>query len=306
MIAVIFNPTARGDRAEGFRQQVARLSPSARLLPTASAGDATRLAHEAGRDGARIVVAAGGDGTVNEVVNGLAQLPLGNRPALGVLPLGTVNVFAKEIGLSGVLDRDWKTLEAGHSQTIDLAVARHAGGDRWFIQMAGAGLDSAAIARVQWRLKKRLGPLAYLWAGIGALCGPLPFIQVRGGPNELSGQLALIGNGRFYGGRVPVFPEARLDDGKLDLALLARVNVLSLIRASIALRTGRLLHLSGVVHQQAPEFQFEGPASALFQVEGDNMGPLPVRFCIEPKAIQIVIPRSRQEPAIDTKVHAEG
>ncbi len=306
MIAVIFNPTAQGDRAEGFRRQVARLSSSARFLPTTCSGDATRLALEAGRDGARIVVAAGGDGTVNEVVNGLVQLPIDQRPAFGVLPLGTVNVFAKEIGLSGSLERDWATLETGHCQTIDLAVARHAGGDRWFIQMAGAGLDSAAIAQVQRRLKKLLGPIAYLWAGVQALCGPLPCIRVRGGPIELSGQLALIGNGRFYGGRIPVFPEARLDDGKLDLALLQRVNVLSLVRASIALRTGRLLHLSGVLHQQAPEFQFEGPAPAQFQVEGDNIGPLPVRFCIAPKALRIVIHHSQQEPAIDRKVHAGG
>ncbi len=306
MIAVIFNPTARGDRARAFREQVTRLSSSARLFPTRAAGDATRLAQEAALTGARIVVAAGGDGTVNEVVNGLVLVPRGQRPALGVLPLGTVNVFAKEIGLSGRLDVDWTTLEAGWSRTIDLAVARHAGGTRWFIQMAGAGLDSAAIARVQWQLKKLLGPLAYLWAGLEALAGPLPLIRVQGGPTELSGQLALIGNGRFYGGRLSVFPEARLDDGRLDLALLRHANILSLARAGLALRSGRLLRMSGVSHQQAPEFHFAGPAPAVFQVEGDNVGPLPVCFGVEPKALQIVIPRSRREPAVDIEVRVGG
>ncbi len=299
MIAVIFNPSARGDKAKGLRAQLDRLGHGVELLPTSGPGDATRLALGAGLRGIETVVAAGGDGTVNEVVNGLACVPFGCRPKLGVLPLGTINVFAKEIGLASGVAENWATVQAGRVRTIDLAVATHSGGDRWFIQMAGAGLDAAAIARVQWKLKKWIGPGAYLWAGLGALAGPLPDIHVTGGPADLKGQLALVGNGRFYGGRFPVFPHAHLDDGQLDLAFLARANLLTLARAAVAVNAGRLLQMSGVVHQQAPEFQFHCHRTAPFQVEGDNIGVLPARFSIQRNALRVLIPASESEPTID-------
>ena len=289
--AVIFNPSARGNKARRFVHEVSRLNPQTKLLPTTAAGDATRLAVEAAHDGADIIVAAGGDGTVNEVVNGLASLPRSQRPSFGVLPLGTINVFAKEIGLSGHLETDWAIIRAGHSQLIDLALAEHSGGQRWFVQMAGAGLDAAAIDRVQWRLKKVAGPIAYLWAGIGALLSPLPVVQATGGPTPTGGQLVLLGNGRFYGGRFPVFPKAKLNDGRLDLAVLPKASILSLTRAAIAVRTGRLLKMSGIVHQQEPQFELTCPSPARFQVEGDNIGSLPARFSVQPEALRILIPR---------------
>jgi diacylglycerol kinase (ATP) len=306
VIAVIFNPSARGDKAESLRAQLSRLGRGAELLPTSGPGHATQLALEAGLLGIPTVVAAGGDGTVNEVVNGLAAVPAATRPRLGVLPMGTINVFAKEIGLGPDIASNWAIIAGGMTRTIDLAVATHSGGNRWFIQMAGAGLDAAAIARVQWRLKKRIGPGAYLWAGLCALAGPLPDIHVTGGPADVKGQLALVGNGRFYGGRVPVFPKARLNDGQLDLALLPRANLLTLARAAIALNGGRLLQMSGTLHQQSAEFHFHCHRTAPFQVEGDNIGVLPARFSIQPNALRVLIPASESEPTIDSRGHAGG
>lgn len=306
MIAVIFNPSARGDKAESLRAQLSRLGRGVELLPTASPGHATQLALEAALRGLPTVVAAGGDGTVNEVVNGLAASPAASRPTLGVLPLGTINVFAKEIGLGPDIPANWAVIAGGVTRRIDLAVATHPGGSRWFIQMAGAGLDAAAIARVQWRLKKRIGPGAYLWAGLCALAGPLPDIHVTGGPADVKGQLALVGNGRFYGGRVPVFPEAKLDDGQLDLALLPRANLLTLARAAVALNGGRLLQLSGTLHQQSADFHFHCHRTAPFQVEGDNVGVLPARFSIQPNALRVLIPASESEPTIDSRGHDGG
>ncbi len=291
MIAVIFNPTARGDKAIVFKSRLSALAGPIRLLPTRGPGDAGILAAQAAAEGIGTVVAAGGDGTVNEVANGLAsagRFPIG--PRLGVIPLGTVNVFAKELGLPSDLGAAWECIRAGRTTRIDLAVAQHSGGSRWFVQMAGAGLDSQAIARVDWALKKRVGPLAYVWAGFRALHGPLPRIDVTGGPGPVSGELALLGNGRFYGGRFPVFPAACLSDGKLDLALLEHANVLSLARAAVAVAAGRLLHLSGIRHQCAANFRFEAAGRAPFQVEGDNVGHLPVEFRVQPGAIDVLVP----------------
>jgi diacylglycerol kinase (ATP) len=286
--AVIFNPTARGDHAVAFQRQLAGLSPGIRLLPTRSPGDATRLALEAALDGATTVVAAGGDGTVNEVVNGLADRPDAQRPSLGVIPLGTVNVFAKELGLPNTIPACWNIIQSGHSRLIDLALARHAGGSRWFIQMAGAGLDAIAIARVHLPLKRLIGPGAYLWAGLGAIVRPLPTIQIRIGPESVSGQLALVGNGRFYGGRFSVFPQAHLDDGRLDLAVLNRAHPFALARAGIAAFRGRLLQHPGVVHRQSTTFDFSGPVASPFQVEGDNIGTLPVSFTVAPSVLRVL------------------
>ncbi len=290
MIAVIFNPTARGDKAVGFRRQLAALSGPIQLRPTRGPGDASILAAAAAAEGIGTIVAAGGDGTVNEVVNGLAaagSFPIG--PRLGVLPLGTVNVFAKELGLPSDLATGWEIIRAGRGECIDLAWADHGGGRRWFVQLAGAGLDSQAIAQVDWGLKKRVGPLAYVWAGFRALRSPLPVIRVTGGPEPVSGQLVLLGNGRFYGGRFPVFRGASLSDGRLDLAVLARANLLSLTRAAVAMAAGRLGRFSGIVHQQAPSFSLSAEAPVSFQVEGDNIGFLPASFHIRPRAIQVIV-----------------
>lgn len=306
MIAVIFNPSARGNKAQSLQAQLAHLGSHVELLPTTGPGDATRLALESGLQGIPTVVAAGGDGTVNEVVNGLAAIPAEIRPSLGVLPLGTINVFAKEIGLGSEIAANWAIVQAGVTRRIDLAAATHRGGHRWFVQMAGSGLDASAISRVQWQLKKRIGPGAYLWAGIAALAGPLPDIHVTGGPVALKGQLALVGNGRFYGGRLPVFPMARLDDGRLDLAVLPRANLFTLARAAIALHTGRLLRMSGVLHQQSSEFHFHCHQTAPFQVEGDNIGELPARFSIQRNALRVLIPASESERTIDSGGHDGG
>ena len=200
-------------------------------------------------------------------------------------------VFAKEIGLPPSIEAGWEIIRAARTETIDVACASHPGGRRWFVQMAGAGLDSRAIAQVNWELKKKIGPLAYIWAGFRSLWGPLPEIRVSGGSEPVTGQLALIGNGRFYGGRFPVFPEASLSDGRLDLALLTRANLLSLSRVGVALARGRLSGFSGIVHQQAPSFGFSATVPVTFQVEGDNIGELPVDFRVQPRALQVIVPR---------------
>ena len=128
MIAVIFNPTARGDKATAFRARLTRATQAAQaqgvsieLRPTRRAGDGVVQAHEAVASGCTTVVAAGGDGTVNEVVNGLARWPDGtDRARLAVLPLGTVNVFAKELGIPTDFDAGWQLLLRGAERRVDL------------------------------------------------------------------------------------------------------------------------------------------------------------------------------------------
>src|SRR5438093_3407711 len=168
---IIFNPAARGDKARGFRKHLDDLAAHAVLKPTVTAGNARTLAAEAVREGFEVVVAAGGDGTVNEVLNGIGDVPDAfARVRLGVLPLGTVNVLAYELGIPSSLDAACAVLRAGHERVIDLPQIDFCGSDktvtRLFTQMAGFGWDARACQLVNWPLKKRVGRFAYFVAGV--------------------------------------------------------------------------------------------------------------------------------------------
>ena len=160
---VIFNPTARGEKAQRFRRHLDAIGAQCTLKLTTAAGDARRLAAEAVAEGFEVIVAAGGDGTLNEVLNGLGDAPDGfERARLGVLPLGTVNVFARELAIPTRLELAWQAIGQGREMRIDLPrVEYQVQGKpqrRYFAQLAGAGLDARAIELVQWELKKRDWP----------------------------------------------------------------------------------------------------------------------------------------------------
>ena len=204
---VIFNPTARGEKARRLRRDLEAIGPEATLKLTSAAGDARRLAAEAVREGFEVVVAAGGDGTLNEVLNGLGDAPDGfERARLGVLPLGTVNVFAQELAIPSKLELAWQIVRQGRETRLDLpcveyrANADDSGQRHYFAQLAGAGLDARAIQLVKWQVKKAVGPLAYVLAGLHAVLGAPSKIMAVGPGHSATGELVLIGNGRLYGG----------------------------------------------------------------------------------------------------------
>jgi diacylglycerol kinase family enzyme len=173
-------------------------------------GDAGRLAAEAVREGFEIVVAAGGDGTVNEVLNGMAGVPAAfEQSRMGVIPLGTVNVFARELKIVSGLAGAWAVLEGGHEARIDLPfvdfISKGKMERRYFAQLAGAGLDARAVELVHWDLKKKVGALAYVVAGLKALSNPQSSIIVTADAQSVTGELVLVGNGILYGGDFRVF-----------------------------------------------------------------------------------------------------
>src|ERR1700722_16837023 len=226
---VIFNPTARGDKAKHFRRHLDVIGAECALKQTTAAGGARPLAAEAIREGFDTIIAAGGDGTLNETLNGMGDVPDGFvRARLGVLPLGTVNVFAKELGLPTKLEEAWQILRAGNETMIDLPCVEYtlngAPERRYFAQLAGAGLDARAIELVDWELKKKIGPLAYIWAGLLALRDKPSEITASNGKESATGQLVLVGNGRFYGGKYRVFARADLRDGLLDVCVFSQAN----------------------------------------------------------------------------------
>ena len=292
---LIFNPTAKGDKARRFRSNLDQYAGGFTLKMTTAAGDARRLAVEAVGEGFDCIIAAGGDGTVNETLNGIASTPGGLAQArFGVIPLGTVNVFARELSIPFELKAAWDVLHSGRVRTIDLPWVEHGpregGTRRYFAQLAGAGLDARSIERVSWKLKKKVGPLAYVWAGLGALLAKQTLIEVVGRNQREAGQLVLIGNGRLYGGDYRLVPAADLTDGLLDVLVFPKVNlgVLALCGPSLLLRGS--LPASAVRRFQAREFELSSSGETPFEVDGEWGGKVPARFGLDPLALRVMTP----------------
>jgi YegS/Rv2252/BmrU family lipid kinase len=290
---VIFNPTARGDKARRFRTQLDEIASRSALKLTQAAGDARRLAAEAVMEGFDTIVAAGGDGTVNEVLNGIADAPQGLENArLAVMPLGTVNVFARELGLPFSPSVAWERILAGTEIQIDLPRAEFQlqgrTTSRYFTQLGGAGLDAQAVELVNWPLKKRIGPLAYVWAGLKALTGRPCQITVSGGGSTARGELVLIGNGTLYGGNYRLFPKADLRDGLLDVCVFPRVNWLTLARCGPELVLRGRLPGAATVNFTAPSLTLEAAGPAPMELDGELVGHLPATFTLERTRLRVV------------------
>lgn len=295
---VIFNPTAKGEKARHFRHHLDAIGSHCLLKLTAAVGDARRLAAESVGEGCENIVAAGGDGTLNEVLNGIGDAPEGFRRArLGVLPLGTVNVFARELGIPTRLESAWAVITAGFETLIDLPSVEFAADGarqhRYFAQLAGAGLDARAIELVEWQMKKRLGPLAYVLAGLKALLGPPSRIQAAGGSHSLAGELVLIGNGRLYGGPYRLFPQADLRDGLLEVCVFPRANWLTLLRCGPQLLLRGSLPASAIRSFQAESLTLTSPAPTPLEVDGELIGRLPATFSLQRSLLRVIVPQHK-------------
>jgi YegS/Rv2252/BmrU family lipid kinase len=292
---VIFNPVAKGEKARQFRASLETLAKECTLKKTAAAGDARRLAAEAIREGFELIVAAGGDGTLNEVLNGFADAPDGfQRACLSVLPLGTVNVFARELKIPLAPDAAWAAIRSGREIRVDLPYADFTLNGkperRYFAQLAGAGLDARAIELVSWSLKKKIGPLAYIVAGLKALTEKRPLLTASHAMTSLAGELILIGNGRLYGGDYEILPRADLRNGQLEVCVFPRANWFTLARCGPPLLLRGRLPERAVRRFQAAEFSLTCDSAAAFELDGELVGHLPVKFSIAREALRVLAP----------------
>ena len=297
-IALIYNPAARGDKARRFRESLGQLRDECSMLETSMPGSATDLAAQAVRDGYKTVVASGGDGTVNEVVNGLARERDGlGQAQLGILPLGTMNVFARELGIPLTAKRAWETVRLGQTRSVDLPIARLQTDDgqaeRSFVQMAGAGLDADAVGGVSLALKKKIGPLAYLFSTLAALTAKPPMLTAKWEGGSARGEWMCVGNGRFFGGPVVLFPDAKLNDGRLDLCVFPRINSGSVLRGVASMALGQIADWPGAEHHRVSELTLDGPAGTRVQADGDLIGTLPVTITLRPRALRVLVPREK-------------
>jgi YegS/Rv2252/BmrU family lipid kinase len=292
---VIFNPAAKGQKAQRFQRSLDTLATTNDLLRTTSPGDARRLAAEAIREGRDTIIAAGGDGTLNEVLNGFGDVPDGfARARIGVLPLGTINVFARELGMPMQPEQALPILARAHEARIDLPFVEHgkpsARRRTYFAQLAGAGLDARAIELLDWPTKKRIGPLAYIVAGLKALREKPAALLVTSGDQTIPGQLVLVGNGRLYGGTFRIFPAADLRNGLLDVCVFPRANWWTLARCGPGLLLHGHLPASAVIRLQVPSFTVTSRTPAPFEVDGELGHPLPATFSVCPAGLRVIVP----------------
>lgn len=286
---ILLNPAAHSDRARSLQDKIAALSVGATLRVTDAPGQAGAWAHQAQAEGFDTVVAAGGDGTVNEVVNGLADSGL----RFGILPVGTMNVFATELGIpANNLAEAWRIVEDGHTRAVDLPMANGAR----FVQLAGAGLDAAVVERTSIDSKRTLGPLSYLLTLAQVAAGPAPRLQVEPAEGVVrEGSFVLVGNGRFYGGPFVLFKDARLDDGLLDVLVFQNQSHWDLLRYVQAIAFGQHAGLPDVEYFQTPQLRVTSAEDVPVEVDGELTGRLPYEFGFSDQKLTVLAPVPTKE-----------
>lgn len=245
IVRVVAKPPKSRNEQEELEAAVAALQREGhdiRVSYGGGAGDATRLAREAAAAGAAVVVAAGGDGTINEVVNGLVEA--GGTAALGVVPMGTANDFARGLGLPRQPAAALRLAVEGATRRLDVAQVN----GRNFINVSTGGFGASATRAANRKVKRMLGPLAYLARGARLLIRfqPTHGVFEADGRQVYSGRFVFfaVGNASLTGGGTPVTPHADPGDGRLDVVLLCDVSRFRLLRM--------LPHLRGGTHPRSP------------------------------------------------------
>ena len=287
---VILNPSAgsAGD-TESLREKLARLSPN-EIKITAEPGEAQRFARDAASLGCDLIVSAGGDGTLNEVVNGIAEQNSATR--LAILPLGTGNDFARSIGLPANIDECIELIAQGRTKAIDL-VRVTSDQVRYFVNVSTGGFSGLVDEKLTPEIKKTWGPLAYLRGAAAALPELRAYKTkiVFDGTDEIEIALhnVIIGNGRYVAGGIPVTPEALVNDGLVDVVLIPEKPKTELAVLVAQILLGKHLSSETIVYRRTAKVAVISKPGMWFNVDGELVGNEPASFEVLPGAIQFIV-----------------
>ena len=288
---LVFNPTAgrRRGRLDAILRNLRARGWEVALQETTGPADATRIAREeAGHYD--VLAVAGGDGTLNEAANGLAtrgSAVMDAAPVLAVLPFGTANVLAHEIGLGIDEARITDAAAGGRPTQIYLGQAN----GRRFLLMAGVGFDAAVVAGVGTALKRQLGKGAYVWRMVVELFRysfPVFTVTIDGVAYPCAS--AIVAKGHFYGGRFVCAPDAKLTDADFQVCLFLSAGRLAVLRYALALGMGRLHKLRDVKLVRGRDIRIDGPVGSPVQGDGDIIATLPATLSIVATPITVLYP----------------
>lgn len=262
------------------------------VLHTNAPGEATTLAARAAERGASTIIVSGGDGTINEALQGL----VGTGARLAIWPRGTANVLAREIAMPTKLEKVAEIIARGKTKRIypGCAILEETGARRYFFLMAGIGLDASVVRGVHPGLKRRVGKAAFWYSGLGHLAHwqPVPFnLEVEG--KTFPATFAAVGKGSRYGGDLSITPRARLDKAEFEICLINSESRLRYLRLLSSAMRG------GVAANGTKEVQFIRATRArvtgrvAVQVDGELIGEPPMTFEIVIEPIEIVVPEKQ-------------
>jgi YegS/Rv2252/BmrU family lipid kinase len=286
MIDVIHNPVAgrkAADRIETVHAYLAAKGVDFRIRRTEGSGDAVLMAREAAANGADAVVAVGGDGTIHEVANGLA----GTGSRLAIVPGGTGNVFARELGLPASVEDCLSLLNEGKTITVPLGMAN----DRYFVLLGSAGFDAEVVEQMTHRQKNCLGLAAYILVGIRHFFRAQPPLWLDLPDRErVEVQSVIVVRGRKYGGNVTIAPAGDIEGNSFHVVALLRKGRWSLAKYTLDLLRGSHIRSRHVMIREATSVMVRSSIPSAAQVDGEYLGPLPVRFTMTDVPLHIVVP----------------
>lgn len=289
---VILNPASGSvDETDTLTAQIRAALPDAEILLPDAPGEACRLAASAAGEGIATVIAAGGDGTLNEVLNGLEEAF--GRVRLGLLPLGTGNDFARSLKLPDEVDAALAILAAGHTRRVDVlrlegATKRHA------LNVSAGGFSGTVNEKLTDELKGTWGPLSYIRGFVEALPELADYhteiVLDDDERIEVPAYNIVVANGGWVAKGLPIAPEAKIDDGLADLVLIPAASIAQLAVLAPKILLGSHLTSDLVLFRRARKIMVKTDPPMTFNTDGEWFGTPPVTFTVLPRAIEVLAP----------------
>ena len=291
---VIINPSAGSiTDIDSLLEAVRRLKPG-QLRLTTPEENAEAIARKAARTGYDYVVAAGGDGTVNAVVNGIARSRRREKIRIGVLPLGTGNDFARSLGLSTDIEKNINILTRGRTAPVDL-VRTKSDCLRYFVNVSTGGFSGVVEEKLTPEIKRSWGPLAYLRGAAAALPELKAYrTKIVCDDEVLSAEVynVIVANGQYVGAGLPIAPKADVKDGLLDVVLIPKLAAPSLALLATQIMMGK--HLDSVITRRAKNVTVRSRPGMWFNVDGELIGNQPISFQVLPRALTFVTAKNEK------------
>ncbi len=283
-IPLIFNPSAHAEKGKQFAEELRSFSDRIELYETKDHFHLKEIASELVSEGWPKIAVAGGDGTINAVIESI----LPSEIELGIFPTGTMNLFARELGLPlNKLKECWQVIEKGKKRKVDVFKA----GESIFVQVAGVGYDAKIIEETSWENKKKFGRFSYLISAFSVANQAPPAIRVIPESGKIiEGAFVLIGNGALYGPALKLFSEASNDDRLLDVMVFKDQSPTDILRYVSGITLGRAEKTKGIEYVKASRIRVESDIEVPFEVDGELAGVTPIDFFPCDKQLTVFVP----------------